>query len=1150
MLKHLNQHHSQEIARKKLYKSGKLWVTATIASFFLIAPMQRANADQNTDQSQNQKTATTSQQTSTQTARTDQAAAKTTDAQSTSENQNNSQQTAATTGTNQTTQTAQSGQSTQDSQNQNKTTNSQNVLSNRVGDDNSQSSDSQSAIRTDINNLQTDIHQLVQEAQQLGLSATEQPVQEASAFDAEKIRTDLTNTKQQLQDQIAKKKAYNDQQAQYQSDLTKYNQEKEAVDARNAAAQQTYNEQVAAREQAIANAAGEHHAKQTFNLDVKGGPWIFGNYWHGTVDYDITYHWDNDKRTFIITNRAFKYNPVADTSEQAQGTGFADAFYVGSPTAQKPADWTPSTSDRGQQDLILNTISGQDVYNRIKNQVPYLGVYIAHNNKTYDTFMSPQPAADGWIHEDLSSDPYEAVQQADGKYDIAHIMTRKLDFVDYPEHDYWDLAKTLIDDPGIPVTPTEPTKEQYPAAPTAPTAPTFTAVNYQPVQFNDLTVGPNNPQTPGQPIDPNNPNGPKWPAEAGQDAVRKTIQRTVEYQDAKSQQSIAPTVTQSVIYGRTVVIDKATGRVEGYSKDGGSQVDYSPEQGDQAWQSDHPQWDAVTSPDLTQKGYGQPDRATVAAEQVAVTTADDHQVVRYNHATTPVNPDNPQTPGQPINPNNPNGPKWPAEAGQSAVQKTITRTIDYVNGQNGAQMAQPVQQQVVYGRTVIIDKATGQALGYDTNGDGQVDLSLSQGDQAWTSQNNQYGAVQSPVINGYYADQATVAAETVAANDSDKTVKVTYLPMGHLVPDVPGNNPVIYPNNPTDPTQPTNPVIPNIPGYTPTNGNGQPVKPGDQYPIDPKQPGKDTPIHYVKDLQAKVTYIDQNDGKTLHEDALTVPYQGSSDYKTANQIASLEKQGYELVSDNFPADGLHYQKQGQQSDYQVVLKHKDKTVDPNNPGQPGQPIDPNNPDGPKYPDGTDKSSLEKTITRTIDYVDGNGKQVAPSKTETVTYDRTATVDEVTGKVTYSDWTPKDGQNSYSTVKSPVVNGYYADRNQVDGKTVGVNDQDETVKVTYQPMGHLVPDVPGNNPVIYPNNPSDPTQPGNPVIPNIPAYTPTDGNGQPVKPGDQYPIDPKQPGKDTPIHYVKDLQAKVTYIDQNDGKTLHEDSLTVPYQGSS
>ncbi|MDF7637681.1 LPXTG cell wall anchor domain-containing protein, partial [Leuconostocaceae bacterium ESL0958] len=76
-------------------------------------------------------------------------------------------------------------------------------------------------------------------------------------------------------------------------------------------------------------------------------------------------------------------------------------------------------------------------------------------------------------------------------------------------------------------------------------------------------------------------------------------------------------------------------------------------------------------------------------------------------------------------------------------------------------------------------------------------------------------------------------------------------------------------------------------------------------------------------------------------------------------------------------------------------------------------------------------------------------------------------------------------------------------------------------VTYHAMGHLVPDVPGNNPVIYPNNPTDPTQPANPVIPNIPGYTPVDGNGHPLTPGAEYPIDPTQPGKDTTIHYVKD-----------------------------
>ncbi|MFN1208429.1 hypothetical protein ACKXGD_15790, partial [Enterococcus lactis] len=59
----------------------------------------------------------------------------------------------------------------------------------------------------------------------------------------------------------------------------------------------------------------------------------------------------------------------------------------------------------------------------------------------------------------------------------------------------------------------------------------------------------------------------------------------------------------------------------------------------------------------------------------------------------------------------------------------------------------------------------------------------------------------------------------------------------------------------------------------------------------------------------------------------------------------------------------------------VTYKHKVDTVTPDQPGNPGQPINPDNPNGPKWPNGTDKDSLSKTITRTINYVDQNGNKL-------------------------------------------------------------------------------------------------------------------------------------------------------------------------------
>ncbi|MBS0948726.1 mucin-binding protein, partial [Levilactobacillus brevis] len=66
------------------------------------------------------------------------------------------------------------------------------------------------------------------------------------------------------------------------------------------------------------------------------------------------------------------------------------------------------------------------------------------------------------------------------------------------------------------------------------------------------------------------------------------------------------------------------------------------------------------------------------------------------------------------------------------------------------------------------------------------------------------------------------------------------------------------------------------------------------------------------------------------------------------------------------------------ADTQITVRYyaKNQTVTPDDPKDPNTPVDPNNPDGPKWPDGVDKDSLNKTATRTIHYVDADGKQVA------------------------------------------------------------------------------------------------------------------------------------------------------------------------------
>ncbi len=117
-------------------------------------------------------------------------------------------------------------------------------------------------------------------------------------------------------------------------------------------------------------------------------------------------------------------------------------------------------------------------------------------------------------------------------------------------------------------------------------------------------------------------------------------------------------------------------------------------------------------------------------------------------------------------------------------------------------------------------------------------------------------ATSGKVIKGYVLVRVDGEAKGKIGKDGS-TVTYVYKPLGSWVPNIPGQptDPIKYPNDPTDPTKPgkDKPVLPYVPGYTPVDGNGQPLKPVDpndptkgyEVPNVPTNPGEDTPINYV-----------------------------------------------------------------------------------------------------------------------------------------------------------------------------------------------------------------------------------------------------------------------------------------------------------------
>ena len=233
------------------------------------------------------------------------------------------------------------------------------------------------------------------------------------------------------------------------------------------------------------------------------------------------------------------------------------------------------------------------------------------------------------------------------------------------------------------------------------------------------------------------------------------------------------------------------------------------------------------------------------------------------------------------------------------------------------------------------------------------------------------------VIPGYVLVRVDGEAKGKIGKEGS-TVTYVYKPLGSWVPNIPGQptNPIKYPNDPQDPTKPGQPteVVPYVPGYTPVDGNGQPLKPVDpkdpskgyEVPSIPTDPSQDTPINYVANkANLVVKYVDEK-GKDLIP-AETTEGKVGDEYTTSGKVIP----GYVLVR----VDGEAKGKIGKDGSTVTYVYKPIGSWIPNIPGQPTNPIKyPNDPPDPTKP-GSDKPVLPYVPGHTP--VDGNGQPLKP-----------------------------------------------------------------------------------------------------------------------------------------------------------------------------
>lgn len=101
-----------------------------------------------------------------------------------------------------------------------------------------------------------------------------------------------------------------------------------------------------------------------------------------------------------------------------------------------------------------------------------------------------------------------------------------------------------------------------------------------------------------------------------------------------------------------------------------------------------------------------------------------------------------------------------------------------------------------------------------------------------------------------------------------------------------------------------------------------------------------------------------------------------------------------------------------------------------------------------WPSGLEANQLTKQVTRQLQLVYDNGEKISGNIHQTVTFKRTASVNLVTGEVSYGEWQTKDAV--FPAVELPDIDGYKASLTHLPEEAVEAETLDSLVEVVYHP----------------------------------------------------------------------------------------------------
>lgn len=268
-------------------------------------------------------------------------------------------------------------------------------------------------------------------------------------------------------------------------------------------------------------------------------------------------------------------------------------------------------------------------------------------------------------------------------------------------------------------------------------------------------------------------------------------------------------------------------------------------------------------------------------------------------------------------------------------------------------------------------------------------------------------------------------------------------------------------------------TLPVIEGYYPEHRTLEPENVGDvdQTPLHQRKT-----IRYLKKTQqARVLVIDITVNKVLSDEVYKGKTGDAIEYPIEERVEQFIAQGYEIVENEMEGHQFYSANEGVVDTFTIQVRPRELEVTASDDLPPaGTPVYKELKQSVVWPSGIEKKDLEKQIIRTIYTTFEDGRTVIPPIQQTVTFERSAVTNLVTGTVLHTQWIVKGDNVGFDAYAPSEIDGFIAKPRHISAVSdVSIDTLSSEVTIVYtkklQKVVVKFVDVSDQNRVIYQEN---------------------------------------------------------------------------------